>query len=262
MDQKSLLKRILSNLFSFTIVFLILGLALAGGIREDTNLNEGRETYRYHAFPAGENSESRKELVEIKLIRNGGGFEYVSNATSAKYAETINLKMDKEGRFISGLRRVSDRKNQMVSNEKIWKDQKKVYIERDSDGTPKRKQIDLPEDKPLAVNGSLLILLRSFPFNTDTEWSVMMVDFSGPSVTVKVRQSKIENIVVQAGKFECYRMEVVVSLPIIRPTLTYWLTTDKPHFLVKNIGKRGPFTSTYITTLVSKESGQPAFRPQ
>jgi hypothetical protein len=235
-------------------------MALAEGIRENTNLNEGRETYHYQAVPAGENAESRKEFIEIELISNGKGLEYVSNVTSAKHTETINLKMDEEGRFISGLRRVLNRKNQMLSNEKIWKDEKKVYIERDSDGTRKRNQIDLPTDKPLAVDGSLLILLRSFPFNTDTQWNVMMVDFSGYSVTVKVRQSRIENIVVQAGKFECYRVEVVVDLPIIRPTLTYWLTTDRPHFLVKNIGRRGPFTSTYVTTLVSKEGAQPLFR--
>jgi hypothetical protein len=80
-----------------------------------------------------------------------------------------------------------------------------------------------------------------------------MVDFSGYSIPVAVRQSGIENIIVPAGKFECYRMQVVVGLPIIKPTLIYWLTTDEPHFLVKNIGKRGPFTSAYVTSLVSKE---------
>jgi hypothetical protein len=256
MDQKSLLKRLLLNSFSIAILFLILNWTLAEGISKSTNSMESREKYRYQAVPVGENEDRRKESIEIELLGSANGFEYVSNVTSARSTETITLKMDKEGRFISGLRQVSNRQNQILADEKIRKDEKKVYIERDSDGTRKLKQIEIPMDKMLAVNGSLLILLRSFPFNTDMQWKIMMVDFSGYSVTVTVRQSGIEKIVIQAGEFECYRMEVVVALPIIRPTLTYWLTTDQPHFLVKNIGKRGPFTSTYVTTLVSMDSGQ------
>jgi hypothetical protein len=223
-------------------------------VRENTP-NESRETYHYQAVPAGENTDRRKESIEIKLLGSGDGIEYVSNVISAKSIETIDLKMDEEGHFISGLRRVSNRQNQKLSAEKIWKDGNKVYIKRDSDGTRKPQQIDLPMDKPFAVDGSLLILLRSFPFNTDRNWNIFMIDFSGYSITVTAHQSKVENIVVQTGEIECYRIEVVVGLPLIRPTLTYWLATDKPHFLVKNLGKRGPFTSTYVTTLVSKNSG-------
>jgi hypothetical protein len=256
MDQKSLLKRLLLSSFSFTLLFFALNLAFADDVRENTILSETRETYHYQAVPAGENTDRRKESIEIELSGSGDGLEYVSKVISAKSIETIKLRMDKEGRFVSGLRGVSNRQNQKLSAEQIWEDENKVYIQRDSDGTRKPRQIKLPTDKPTAVDGSLLILLRSFPFNTGTKWNIFMIDFSGYSVTITVHQAKVENIVVQPGEFECYRMEVVVGLPVIRPTLTYWLTTDKPHFLVKNLGKRGPFTSTYMTTLVSKDSGQ------
>lgn len=255
MDQKSLLKRVLLYPCSF-ILFFALSLASAEDIRKNTNLNESRERYHYQAVPAGENTDRRKESIEIELLGGGDGFEYVSKVISMKSIETIDLRMDEEGHFISGLRRVSNRQHQRLSAEKIWKDENKVYIKRDSTGTREPRQIDLPTDKPFAVDGSLLILLRSFPFNTDRKWNIFMIDFSGYSVIITVHQSNVEKIVVQAGEFECYRMEVVVGLPLIRPTLTYWLTTDKPHFLVKNIGKRGPFTSTYMTTLVSKNSGR------
>ncbi|HXX33690.1 MAG TPA: hypothetical protein VEM15_04365 [Thermodesulfobacteriota bacterium] len=252
MDQKSLLKELSFGLF-FLLILLTLNYASGerGAITE--NPNEGREKYLYHAFPVGDNEDNKKELVEIELFGTGDDFEYVSRVVSPKSVETINLKMNIEGRFISGLRRVSNPQNQKLSDEEISRDENRVYIERDLNGRHKRKQIDLPRDKTLAVDGSLLILLRSFPFNTGKKWDIMMVDFSGYSVTVTVHQSKVENIVVQVGEFECYRMEVVVGLPILKPTLTYWLTTAKPHFLVKNIGKRGPFTSTYITSLVSKK---------
>ena len=43
------------------------------------------------------------------------------------------------------------------------------------------------------------------------------------------------------------------GIPVLRPRIVYWLTKDAPHFLVRNEGKRGPFTDTYITTLISRE---------
>jgi hypothetical protein len=60
-------------------------------------------------------------------------------------------------------------------------------------------------------------------------------------------------IAVPVGTFACYRMEVIVGISLLRPRVIYWVTKDAPHFLVKNVGKRGPFTDTYITTLISRE---------
>ena len=250
MDQKSLLKDLCFCLF-FLLILSTPNYALGERSIINVNLNEDKEKYLYHAIPMGGNADNKGDLAEIELFGTGDDLEYMSRVVSSRSIETINLRMDMEGRFIFGLRRVSNPQNRRLSHEEIRRDENRVYIERDLDGRHNLKQIDLPIDKTLAVDGSLLILLRSFPFNTDVKWNIIMVDFSGYSVTVRVHQSKVENVVVQAGEFECYRMEVVVGLPIIRPTLTYWLTTAEPHFLVKNIGKRGPFTSTYITSLVS-----------
>jgi hypothetical protein len=92
---------------------------------------------------------------------------------------------------------------------------------------------------------------RTFPFATGKEGQVYMVDFSGTSIGVTVRQAGNEQVVVPAGAFDCYRMEVVVNIPLLRPKITYWITTSEPHFLVKSEGKRGPFTSAYVTSLLS-----------
>ena len=80
-----------------------------------------------------------------------------------------------------------------------------------------------------------------------------MVDFSGETVTVTVRQAGKDVVVVPAGEFQCFRIEVIVHIPILRPKLTYWVTTDEPHFMVKSIGKRGPFTRTYVTVLKARD---------
>jgi hypothetical protein len=251
MDQKSLLKELFFCLF-LLLILSNTNLALGEGIVRNTNFSD-REKYHYHAVPSGEKIDQPKEFIEIELFGSSGGLEYMEKVSSSESIETISIKMNKEGRFISGLRHVSNQQNERVSEERIWTDEKRVYVKRDLERTSRLKQIDIPTGKTVAVNGSLLILLRSFPFKADEKWNILMVDFSGYSIPVAVRQSGIENIIVPAGKFECYRMQVVVGLPIIKPTLIYWLTTDKPHFLVKNIGKRGPFTSAYVTYLVSKE---------
>jgi len=80
-----------------------------------------------------------------------------------------------------------------------------------------------------------------------------MVDFSGYAIQVTVRQAAIEKVVVPAGEFECYRIEVVVDIPIFHPKVTYWLSVRKPNFLVKHQGKKGPFTPSYVTSLGSME---------
>ena len=77
-----------------------------------------------------------------------------------------------------------------------------------------------------------------------------MVDFSQHSVTVAIRNTGVETVTVQAGAFECYQMEGIVNFFIIHNKNTYLISKNKPHILVKHIGKRGPFTSFYATELV------------
>ena len=115
------------------------------------------------------------------------------------------------------------------------------------------KEVHPPPDKELAVDGSLLALLRFFSFNAGRARNFFMLDFSGYSITVTVHQEAIEKISVPAGEFECYRLVAVVNIPVLKPKITYWLGTQKPHFLVKHEGKRGPFTPSYSTVLVSSE---------
>jgi hypothetical protein len=80
-----------------------------------------------------------------------------------------------------------------------------------------------------------------------------MVDFSGDSITVTIHQEGTEKISVPAGEFECYRLVTVVNIPVWKPRITYWLGTKKPHLLVKHEGKRGAFTPSYTTSLLSYE---------
>jgi hypothetical protein len=161
--------------------------------------------------------------------------------------------MDKKARLVSGIKSARQSPDEPLQRERIWRDQQKVVVERGTESGIKTKEHRLPRDKELAVDGSLLALLRFFPFDTGKKWDLFMVDFSGYSITVTVSQEGREKITVPAGEFECYRLVVVVNLPLLKPKITYWLRTRKPNFLVKHVGKRGPFTPSYTTFLVSFE---------
>ena len=80
-----------------------------------------------------------------------------------------------------------------------------------------------------------------------------MVDFSGQSVTVSIRSQGTELVTVPAGSFECYRLEVGIGIAFLKATITYWLTKNPPHFLVKHSGKKGPFTKSFTTVLESMD---------
>jgi hypothetical protein len=64
-----------------------------------------------------------------------------------------------------------------------------------------------------------------------------------------VRNAGLERVSVPAGEFDCYRLVLTVNIPVLKPKIYCWLTKAPPHFLVKQRGKRGPFTPYYETVL-------------
>ncbi len=204
------------------------------------------ETYRYTAVAAGK--ETDREEIELTLSLEEESSSYASTIVSVKSDERISIKMSKEGNLISGTRSLRRSPGGPVE-EKIWRDGKRAYVEQTSGTDKKIIPLDIPEGRTLALEGSLLVLLRFFPYDSTTRWELFMIDFSGRSVTATARQAGIERITVPAGEFSCYRMEVLVHTFILSPTIVCWVTTEKPHFVVRNEGKRGILTPKYITTL-------------
>jgi hypothetical protein len=220
--------------------------------QEEMARGSNTEKYRYQAIPV-DHQTSGKEVIEIEFIEAERGIEYHSRVIATGSFEEISIHLDKEARFISGMRSILQPPDTPVRQERIWRDRQKVFVEKDTDGGFRKKEHQLPRDKELAVDGSLLAMLKLFPFNEGKVWNLFMVDFSGYSITVTVRQEGREKISVPAGEFECYRLVTEVNIPVLKPRITYWLWTQKPHFMVKQEGKRGPFTPSYITSLVSFE---------
>jgi hypothetical protein len=239
-----------STLFLFLLLLVATqGLAFPGAIESGPVGQSHVETYHYQAVPMGK--ENEKEDVELIFSFEEHSSEYASTIVSKKSDERITIKMTKEGNLISGTRSLRRGPGGPIE-EKIWRDGKMAYVEQIS-GTDKKIQLDIPEGRTLAIEGSLLVLLRFFPYDSATRWDLFMINFSGESVTATARQAGIERITVPAGEFSCYRMEVIIHTFILSPTIVCWVTTEKPHFVVKNEGKRGLFTRKFLTTLIGTQ---------
>ena len=232
------------------LIFAIQGTALPDTI--NSICQDGCvENYFYEAKPLTEGSDTEKEEIEVDFLSDSRGITYASKIVSAAFTEAITIYMDNGGGFVKGMRTLTEGKR--VTKEEVGVDADSGYVKRTTSRT-KTSLFKIPRGKKLACDGSLLGLLRTFPFNSDTEWTLFMVDFSGETITVTVHQVGKELVSVPAGEFECFRIEVIVHIPILRPKLVYWVTVDEPHFMVKSIGKRGPFTRNYVTVLKARDA--------
>jgi hypothetical protein len=119
------------------------------------------ERYLYEALPvAGE--AGKKETVEMEIRHNERNIHYQAMMSSLVFREEIRIETDKGGQFVSGTRQVLSYDQGLQAKEKIWREKDKVFMQGNGGG--KLKTLSLAEDTEFAVDGSLLLLLRFFPF--------------------------------------------------------------------------------------------------
>jgi len=237
----------------FLFYVLLVGMLSGQSIGYVENSSKERERYRYEAMPVKSRDASWRKSIEMNIDYTDSQTIFTMKSISEKEVEHITIELDADGNFASGARNVTHPSGKPKFEGSLWRKQKAVYSKRRSGREQKTREFDLPKNKTLAVDGSLLLLLRSFPFDQNREWKLFLIDFSQQSISGTVRQAGVETIGVKAGEFECYRMEVIIHAFVFRPKITYWITKMEPHFLVKHRGKIGPFTKTYTTQLVSIE---------
>ncbi|HOG16684.1 MAG: hypothetical protein A4E73_00071 [Syntrophaceae bacterium PtaU1.Bin231] len=211
-----------------------------------------RHIYRYHSVPAGHVVEGEEEDIEVEVLSTATAMEYRSVIASAVSRKKVAIVTDEKGRFLSAARTIIDARGRAVT-ETVRRNGGTAYLERIEGTDRTKKEVRLPTDRVLGVDASLVLLLRLFPFDTGSRWELFMIDFSGHSVDVTAHQAAVEQVRVAAGTFECYRIDVLVRVPILMPRIILWLSKESPHLLVKSLGQRGPFTPTYDTYLTGKE---------
>ena len=233
----------------FTLLLLVLlsqGPVFAENGREGPGDYNHVETYHYQAVPVGKESDT--EQIRMVLSFEDDRIDFASTSVSEKTKEEVVLKMTGKGDLVSGTRSLTSSSGK-VAKAKIWRDGNRVYTY----GRKKTTAADIPKTAILAIKGSLLVLLRSFPYGTTDQWNLFMIEFSGKSIPASVRQTGTERISVPAGEFLCYRVEVRFHVFILNPVVVCWVAADNPHIVVKSIGKRGIFSPTYVTSLLGKE---------
>jgi len=217
------------------------------------------ETYRYTSVPGTQPDERAKENMFMSFGSANGRVMLSSRTLGRDSLQTVAITLTPQGEVVSAtLESATPPGGKVIRQSRIRQENGAVDVDVTRGQTSKTRSIIVPQGQKFAVDASLLYLMRQFPFDTGEEWRVFMADFSGQSVTVSVSNQGTELVTVPAGIFMCYRMEVRVSVAFLKATITYWLTKSSPHFLVKHIGKKGPFTKTYTTVLDSIDYAIPS----
>lgn len=240
------------NRFPYLFFVLILAGVFSFSIVQIPTEEISEEKYTYEASPKGK-EKTKIEIIEMEFVHSSQQTRCNQKILRPDGQEVIKIEMLPDGSFLSGTKYFMNENRKTIRTVRIVRENGKVSVERHLEEKTEGKDIKLPIDKVLAVDASLLVLMRNFPFDQGSQWDVFMVDFSRQSVSVSIRQDGVEEVLVPSGEFECYRMEVVVKVFIFRPKIIFWITKTPPHFLVKHTGKRGPFTPEYITSLVSRD---------
>jgi len=243
----------MANLRISFFFFLLISAGLLRPSFDQSGVEElTKEKYTYEAVP-GRGDSTKKEIIEMELFHSAEQTLIAQTIILPDGREVIRIATLSDGTFLSANKYFLDRQGKTNRTMRIERNQGVVSVEVHSERKKELKNIEVPGDKTLAVDASLLILMRYFPFDQKDKWEVFMVDFLQHSVFVEVRQAEVEKIVVPLGEFECYRMDVVVKAFVFRPKITFWISKTPPHFLVKHRGKRGPFTPTYTTSLIARD---------
>lgn len=238
------------RIFHFFFLPILAGLlwpSLDGFRREELS----KEKYTYEAVPE-RGERTKKEIIEMDFFHSSEQTQISQKIIRPDGQEFIRIAVLPDGTFLSANKYFLDRQGKTIKTMRMERKEGIVSVEVHSEEKKELKNIEVPGDKMLAVDASLLILMRNFPFDQRGKWDVFMVDFLQQSVSIEVRQAGAEKIVVPLGEFECYRMDVVVKVFIFRPKITFWISKAPPHFLIKHEGKRGPFTPTYTTSLIGR----------
>jgi hypothetical protein len=214
-----------------------------------------REEYRYEARPLARPNEGEPKRIALGIERRSDATALTLVTRSPEGTEEIRMAVDPPYAVRVATRR-AERGGVTVQDDEVRRDGERVQMESRRGGRTTRKTVTLP-DLPFAVDASLLLLGRSFVESDLTEQRVFMADFSRRTITILLRKRGTEEVTVPAGRFPCHRLEVVVRFLIFRAVITYWISVDPPHFLVKHVGRRGPFSATTMTQLVERSVSWP-----
>lgn len=219
------------------------------------------------AEPSPSNRWDRVERFEYATVEEGKPeriveqvavvFRFATNehqtaysSTSDTRTETVLIRLRPDGSVVSGERQQSTPDGANVAAARIWLEEGRIVSEVTRDGKSPRLRSSARDGQPVAVEPSLMNVLRAFPFDSGEERRIQMATFAQFVVPMAIRQLPDETVTVPAGSFDCRKLEAVVSILGLKIRTTYWLTKAPPHAMVRYRGRRGLFLApVYVTEL-------------
>ncbi len=240
----------MNGLYLISVFVLVAALPAFGSSKESENRPSGDthvEEYHYQAIPIGKEEDT--EQIDVTLSFEESGLVFTSDSISKRAEERISVTMTRGGELVSGTRRLAE-KSGTITEERIWREGEKAYIERTSGKDKRTTSVEVPDGATLAVEASLLVLFRCFPYQSTEQWQLFVIDFTGKSMAATALQTGVERLTVPAGEIPCYRVEIRFHVLFLNPKVVVWIARGEPHVVVRSVGKRGLLTPTYVTSLV------------
>jgi hypothetical protein len=235
----------------FLTALLLVALAATGASAAPT----GSEHYAYDTFLTEDPARAREEAVTMTIEPCTNGVQYQYRSRRRVGWEEVTAMIDSNRQARSAIRtEYTEGGTPRLTTAIRWQEPEVTVTSVRPDGRTTSRTFSRTDD-PLVMDVTLLYALRFFPFEEPNEVRYRMVAFTGHSVTLHFQPAGIETVEVPAGTFECYRLEGYVDLIFKKLRMTYWLSREAPHFLVKYEGKRGIFLApSFTTVLVSTPS--------
>lgn len=210
------------------------------------------ERYVYVARPDNGDS-ALVETHHVEIERgDDGATTYRFDITRAGVRETGWTRAGADGNFLAASRRVRQDGRGVVESDSFWVDGSHVVMQKTVGGKTETNREKIQKNKPLAVDATLTTWMRGFPFGQKDKIDVVLGDWLARTVDIDVRDLGVEPVKVPAGTFDCHKMEVTIRVLVFRPKVTFWVTKDAPHFLVRHAGKRSRNSPVYVTQLIER----------
>jgi hypothetical protein len=166
-----------TNCLKFLLLIACLtGYALEATLARASSSNTppvAAEAYRYTSAPGGRIEDPARETIFLTYDNAQGRVRCSSRTLDKDSSQVVAITLTPEGSVLSAtMERTLSPAGEVIQQSRIRKENGTVEVEVTTGQKSNIQNIRIPEEQELAVDVSLLYLMRRFPFETRGEWRV------------------------------------------------------------------------------------------
>ncbi len=220
------------------------------------------EVVTYMTRTAGAPDGPIEERVRMTIGQVSNDVVTVYTSQRADGCETATIVMGTNGMLVAAENAFVDNEGTTRSAARIWTAGGTVFSSRSRSGGRERLRSRATHGQDVVADAGLLVRLRLFPFDTAKRLDVLMASFDQHFIAMHLRLAGTETIPTVLGELVCHRIEGTIDLVIKEFRMTYWVSVEPPHRLIRYEGKRGLFLSpVFVTEIESLELHAPGTAP-